>query len=118
MRVWVTIAGVTGALSVALAAYGAHGLAGDAVAQSLAERASGYGLIHALALLAADRLAAEGRRAAGPAAMLFTAGMALFCGSLAVKAIGGALPLALLTPAGGLALIAGWAILAWTGLRK
>ncbi len=117
MRPWVVIAAVNGLMGVGFAAYAAHGLAGDPVAQALAERASQYQLLHALALLAADRLAAEGRRWAQGAAALFTAGLVLFSGSLYLKALAGSLALPLVTPAGGIALMLGWLVLAFAAAR-
>ena len=110
-RPWVLVAGLCGATAVAFAAYTTHGVA-DAHAQALAERAWQFQLLHALALLAADRLAAEGRRSASVAAALFTLGIVLFSGSLYWKALVGPLPLPLATPAGGIAFMLGWLALA------
>ncbi len=119
MRAWVVLAGLNGMLAVGMGAYAAHGLAGDAYVQGLAERASQYQLLHALALLAADRLAAEGRRLAHGAAALFLAGLLLFSGSLYWRALtGAALPLPMITPAGGMAFMAGWLVLALVGVRR
>ena len=116
MRPWIVLAGLNGAMAVGLAAYAAHGLASDPTAQGLAERATQFQLLHALALLAADRLAADGRRLAHGAALLFFAGMVLFSGSLTLKALtGGPLPISMLTPAGGIALMLGWLVLALAG---
>lgn len=120
MRAWVVLAGLNGVVAVGLGAYAAHGLAGDAYAQGLAQQASHYQLVHALALLAADRLAAEGRRIAHGAAALFVLGLALFCGSLYWRALAGGapLPVPMVTPAGGLSFMAGWLVLALAGLAR
>ena len=59
MRPLVLLAGLSGMMAVGMGAYAAHGLAGDVFMQALAERGSHYQLVHALALLAADRLAAD-----------------------------------------------------------
>lgn len=119
MRPWVIFAALNGAMAVALGAYAAHGLAGDPHAQALAERASLYQLLHALALLGADRLAADGRRLAHLAALLFAVGEVLFAGSLYLKALtGGPLPVPLATPAGGIAFLLGWMMLALAGLFR
>lgn len=119
MRPWVVLAGLNGLLAVGFGAYAAHGLAGDPALQGLAERASHYQLVHALALLAADRLTADGRRLAHAAAALFVAGMALFSGSLYLRALTGApLPVPMVTPAGGMALMAGWAVLVVAGALR
>lgn len=119
MRPWVVLAGLNGLLAVGFGAYAAHGLAGDPALQGLAERASQYQLVHALALLAADRLAADGCRLGHAAAALFVIGMALFSGSLYLRALTGApLPIPMVTPAGGMAFMAGWAVLALAGALR
>ncbi|MBC7952942.1 MAG: DUF423 domain-containing protein [Rhodospirillaceae bacterium] len=113
MRPWVLLAGLSGMTAVGMGAYAAHGLAGDVFMQALAERASHYQLVHALALLAADRLIADGRRMAHGAAGLFVIGTMLFCGSLYYKAIsGGPFPVPMVTPAGGITFMVGWLVLA------
>ncbi|MGE5500715.1 MAG: DUF423 domain-containing protein, partial [Ignavibacteriales bacterium] len=116
-RPWLVLAALNGLMAVGFGAYAAHGLAGHAV--NLADRASQYQMAHALALLAVDRLAAD-RPAARWAGGLFVLGIVLFCGSLYLKAVTGgplALPLPLVTPAGGLCLMAGWATLAVSGIK-
>ncbi|MCR6631067.1 MAG: DUF423 domain-containing protein [Magnetospirillum sp.] len=119
MRAWVVLAGLNGMLAVGLGAYAAHGLASDSYLQGLAEQASRYQLLHALALLAADRLAAEGRRLAHGAAALFLAGLILFSGSLYLRALTGSpLPVPMVTPAGGMSLMLGWLVLAAAGLAR
>ena len=123
MRPWIVLAGLSGLIAVGMGAYGAHGLAGEADAQALVAQAANYQIIHALALLGADRITVDTRRGGGMlahgAALLFALGMALFCGSLYVKALTGA-PLAvpMVTPAGGMTLMAGWLVLALAGFRK
>lgn len=112
---WVLVAGLNGFIAVAFAAYAVHGLAGDPPAQALAQLASQFQLLHALALLAAERLAREGRPAARLACALLTLGMVLFCGSLYAKALAGPLAVPLVTPAGGICLLAGWLALAAAG---
>lgn len=117
-RLWILFAALNGAVAVAMGAYAAHGLASDPALQALAARASEYQLIHALALLAADRLAAEGRRVAHAAAAFFALGMALFCGSLYFKALAAApLPVPMMTPAGGVCFMLGWLALAGAAFR-
>lgn len=119
MRPWLVLAGLNGLMAVGFGAYAAHGLAADPALQALVERASHYQLIHALALLAADRLAADGRRLAHGAAALFTAGMLLFSGSLYLRGLTAApLPVPMVTPAGGLSFMAGWLVLALAGALR
>lgn len=112
-----------GALSafagVGLGAFGAHALKRrlDADMQAVFETGVRYQLVHALALLAAG--AAAGRLAPGPlsaAGWLFVLGTLVFSGSLYALALGGRRRLGAVTPLGGLALLAGWACLAWAAL--
>lgn len=116
MRLWTLLAAVNGFLAVALGAYAAHGLAPEAA--MLAERASRYQMAHALALLAVQPLAAAGNRPAMLAGALFTAGIALFSGALYYKALIGPLPVAMLPPSGGMALLLGWLALAASALGR
>jgi uncharacterized membrane protein YgdD (TMEM256/DUF423 family) len=51
------------------------------------------------------------------AAWLFVAGNLLFAGSLYVMAATGMRGLGLVTPLGGAAFLAGWAVLAWSAWR-
>ena len=120
MRKWLFIAAVTGALAVLLAAFGEHALAGRLSSGSLIAFANGtrYQMYHALAMgLAA--LAARGKAAplAKTAALLFLVGIVLFSGSLYGLALSGVRVLGFVTPLGGLALIAGWIVLALAALK-
>lgn len=118
MRIWVVLAGINGLMAVGLGAYAAHGLGADPYLQGLAERASQYQLLHALALLAADRLAVDRRSLAHVAALAFFVGMVLFCGSLYIRALTGqSLPVPMVTPAGGISFMLGWLALALAGLQ-
>jgi uncharacterized membrane protein YgdD (TMEM256/DUF423 family) len=123
MGAWLAVSGISGFLAVALGAFGAHGLSRrlsgslDA-AKRLAwwETAAQYHLLHALALglVAVVVVHAPHARYAGVA---FTLGSLIFCGSLYAMALGAPRWLGAVTPVGGLALLAGWAVLAWCGLR-
>lgn len=120
MRRWLFIAALTGALAVLLAAFGEHALAGWLAPRELNAFATGarYQLIHALAMgLAA--LAARGAAAAmaKTAALLFLAGTLLFSGSLYGLALTGVRMLGFVTPLGGVALVAGWIVLALAALK-
>ena len=104
--------GILGALGVLLGAFGAHGLEKQVGSPELLEHwktAAWYHQAHSLALLA---VAAHPRcpRAAGIA---FTAGILLFSGSLYALTITGVKTFGMVTPFGGLALTAGWVLLAW-----
>ena len=116
MNLWLLAGAVNGFLAVAAGAFGAHFLESRLDAQNLLifQTAAHYHLVHAVAIVAAG-LAAEisGRRAAAIAALLFTAGVVLFSGSLYFLVLAHSNALVLLTPIGGLLFLAGWAALAF-----
>jgi uncharacterized membrane protein YgdD (TMEM256/DUF423 family) len=116
MKVWLFAGAISGFLAVAAGAFGAHALQSRLDAQnfSVFQTAAHYHLIHSLAIVAAAlTLAATGRRAAAISALLFTAGIILFSGSLYFMVLARSNALVLLTPVGGLLLLAGWAALAF-----
>lgn len=111
------ISAVTGALAVALGAFGAHGLekhlAGlgpEQVAKQLEwwKTAVAYHLPHAVVMLVIA-LTLPGRVWAG---RLMLGGIALFSGTLYAMALGAPRWLGAITPIGGTLLIAGWMVLA------
>ncbi|OIQ91436.1 hypothetical protein GALL_266410 [mine drainage metagenome] len=114
-RIWQTAAGIFGAAAVAIGAYGAHGLGGHA--QDLTGKASEFGLLHALALLALSRGAAPLRRSLKLAGTFFLLGTLLFCGALTALALT-SWPVALVTPFGGTSFILGWLCLAGGGMTQ
>jgi len=117
MRIWLVFAAVLGFLSVALGAFGAHGMT-DPKAQAWLRTAAEYGLAHVLAALLCGVLLRQGAgAAAGVAAPLFLLGVVVFCGSLAAMAFGAPRWLGAVTPIGGLLFLAGWAMLGWSLLR-
>jgi uncharacterized membrane protein YgdD (TMEM256/DUF423 family) len=78
-----------------------------------------YQLYHALALLAVG--ATAGRLPGGALAIagwLFVAGTVVFSGSLYVLVLSGQRWLGAVTPLGGLALLAGWLVLAWAAWSR
>jgi len=109
-----------GLLGVAAGAFGAHALRARLPADLLAvfETGARYQMYHALALLAVawavERWASGAAVAAGWA---FVAGIVVFSGSLYVLALSGARWLGAVTPIGGAAFLAGWALLAWAAWR-
>jgi len=120
MRRWFFLASVTGGLGVLLAAFGAHALAARLEPHALAtfETGARYQLIHALAMgLAALAARGAAERLAKRAALLFFTGILLFSGSLYGLALSGVRFLGFITPLGGLALIAGWIVLALAALK-
>ncbi|MGH7024052.1 MAG: DUF423 domain-containing protein [Caulobacteraceae bacterium] len=113
------LAALSGLISVIAGAYAAHGVA-DPSGQDFMRIASTYEMNHALAVFAAIFVAEKGARRAIVAAWLFLAGALLFCGSLYAVALGAPKAVAIATPAGGLAFMAGWIALVWAciGLKK
>ncbi|MEZ4393002.1 MAG: DUF423 domain-containing protein [Polyangiales bacterium] len=109
-KLWMTIGAVNGFVSVAAGAFGAHGLKRRISEQMLAhwETAARYQMMHALALLAVAALAESRGEAMNGAGWSFTAGIVVFSGSLYVLALTGVTKLGMITPLGGLALLAGW----------
>jgi uncharacterized membrane protein YgdD (TMEM256/DUF423 family) len=119
-RLFMTLGALSGFLTVAAGAFGAHALRQRLAPELLAVYQTGaqYQMYHALALLAvgllAPKLASPALSAAG---WLFVAGTALFSGSLYVLALTGVRTLGAVTPLGGLAFLAGWLALAWAAFR-
>ncbi len=108
------------ALGVALGAYAAHAAKGAAhpEAAQLLQTAVQYQLIHGIGLVAVAVLARwEASKWLLASAVLFLAGVALFCGSLWVLALT-AQSLGPVAPLGGTAFIAGWLALAVHGLTR
>jgi uncharacterized membrane protein YgdD (TMEM256/DUF423 family) len=118
-------AGIFGGSGVVLGAFGAHALKVSLAQRGMADvwdTAVKYQLVHAVALLALaawiEARSANGqddpgwRKAATWAARCWVAGISLFSGSLYLLALGGPRWLGPITPLGGLALIAGWVLLA------
>lgn len=115
MKLWLILGAVNGFISVALGAFAAHGLAGKVGEKELAafETGARYHMYHALALLAVAWLAQHASASLTYAVgWAFLAGMILFSGSLYYLGITGSRALVLVTPVGGLAFLAGWALLA------
>lgn len=104
-------AGALGAAGIVAAAAAAH-LGGG----QLLDTAATFLMIHATAILAIMALAqrTSRRSAAGftLAAFLLIAGMLLFCGDFAVRALAGHALFPMAAPSGGTLLIAGWVVAA------
>ncbi len=113
---WMTLGAVGGLLTVALGAFGAHGLKGrvDPVLLANWNTAADYLGLHALALLACG-LTLLHRPEAGLvnwAGWAFLIGVCLFSGSLFAMTLTGLRQLGMITPIGGVLLILAWALLA------
>ncbi len=103
-------------LAVGLGAFGAHALRSRLSPEMLAVFETGvrYHMYHALALLACawavERWPSPQLHWAG---WLLVVGIALFSGSLYLLTLTGARWWGAVTPLGGVAFLAGWALMAW-----
>lgn len=116
-RLFIVLGAVGGFLAVALGAFAAHGLQDMLAPQRLVTWHTGndYLALHALAVigvgLAITQFGDTGMlRAAG---WSFVLGVALFSGSLFALALTDIRWLGAITPFGGTAFLAGWALFAW-----
>jgi uncharacterized membrane protein YgdD (TMEM256/DUF423 family) len=119
-RLFVVLGAASAFVGVAAGAFGAHALKARLSPELLAvfETGARYQLIHALALLAVgwacQRWPGTPVRSAG---WCFVAGTLLFSGSLYALALTGVRGLGAVTPFGGVAFLAGWALLSWSAWR-
>ncbi len=115
-RTLAILGAVLALLAVAAGAFGAHALRDRLAPDLLAvfETGARYQMYHALAMLLAALCAATGL--AGPkarvAGLLFGVGIVVFSGSLYALALTGVRAWGAVTPFGGAAFLAGWALLA------
>ena len=119
-RTFLLAGAVAGLVAVGFGAFGAHGLRGRLTPEMLAVFETGvrYQMYHALALLLVAALAPHmPGKAMAVAGWLFIAGIAIFSGSLYLLSVTGVTVLGAITPIGGVAFLAGWAVLIVTGLR-
>ena len=120
-HLFLTIAGISGFLSVALGAFGAHGLKNKLSTEMMAVFQTGvqYHQIHTIALLAVALLVGNSGSSAGTfAGWFFVVGIVIFSGSLYTLAITEIKILGAITPIGGLAFLAGWFCLAKMGFQQ
>ena|SRR5271166_551274 len=115
---WSAVGAGAMAIGVAAGAFGAHALKGrlDSYSMTVYEKAVFYHFIHALGLLIVPlfaRLDLLSPNGASRVAMLLLAGIVLFSGSLYTLALSGVRVLGAVTPFGGVAFIAAWALLAF-----
>ena len=127
-RYWIAVGAILGGVSVGLGAFAAHGLD-----QVFVEKYAGQTRVvagetmplatkffnHAVSLLVvglwAERRASRSLEFAGRA---FFVGVVLFSGSLYILTLTGVTKWGMVTPLGGVALIAGWLTLAVESLRN
>jgi len=103
-------------LGVGLGAFGAHGLKPVVSPEMLAVFETGvrYQMYHGLGLLAlAWAIGRWPERRLAMAAWLLLAGTLVFSGSLYILVLTGLRWFGAITPIGGVALIAGWGLVAW-----
>jgi uncharacterized membrane protein YgdD (TMEM256/DUF423 family) len=120
-RLALMLGGIFMFAAVAFGAFGAHALREQLDPQMTAvwQSAVQYHAWHAIALLSIGSLLLHFPRSRGfrLAAWLFVAGNLLFAGSLYLIALTGTRGLGVITPLGGLAFLAGWAVFAWSAWR-
>jgi uncharacterized membrane protein YgdD (TMEM256/DUF423 family) len=121
-RVFTILACVVMFLAVGAGAFGAHGLSGYFIQypelEATYNTAVRYQLIHGIALfLTAWVIVRYGTTPANWAGYLFILGIILFSGSLYLLVLTRLSWLGAVTPFGGIAFLAGWALLAVTAWR-
>ncbi len=113
--------GLSGAVMVALGAYGAHELKGavDSGLLSMFQKGVRYQSSHTLALFGTAIFLMHYPKSQWMkiAASAFCIGIILFSGSLYIAVFMGIESIKILTPLGGVAFIAGWLSLSWAAYR-
>lgn len=118
VKIWLIFVGISGFLSVALGAFGAHGLKG-AISPSMLEAfrtGTDYQMFHTLALLGLSVWLLKWEslpKVLIVAGYAWVIGIILFSGSLYGLALTGAIWLGPVTPLGGMCLMIGWLWLMW-----
>lgn len=114
MKALLLIGAINGFLSVALGAFGAHGLEGKITERQLAtwEKAVDYQMFHTAAILAVG-LSMTKIQAASLiwAGWLFFIGIIIFSGSLYIYSTTSIKFFAMTTPIGGISFLIGWILL-------
>ncbi len=128
-RIWLMIAGLCGAVGVALGAWHAHGLeeffeksehSGEELTKRLADfgTAVRYQMYHAAALAVIGLLRLHSlSKLSAAAGICLLLGVVLFSGGLYAWCLGGPQWLVHVVPFGGVSLILGWLFLAAAGAR-
>ena len=104
------VSAIIGFCTVALGAFGAHGLEDilNARGKALWDTATLYALVHTIAALAIALCANQ--RASLVAGSIFILGVIIFSGTLYALALGGPNILGMITPIGGACFLIGWAL--------
>lgn len=119
-RVFFSLGSLSALIAVALGAFAAHGLKARLAPELLGAFEVGvrYQMYHALAMFAASRAAARWPRSTATlAGTFFLIGVIVFSGTCYALAVGAPRWLGAVTPLGGLALLIGWGLLAWSAVR-
>lgn len=120
-RIFAVIGACSAFLAVCAGAFATHGLRDRIAPEMLAvfETGARYQMYHALGLFVVawfcDRFNSPLPVAAG---WLFIVGTVIFSGSLYTLAVTGLGGFGAVTPVGGLAFLAGWALLAWVAWQR
>ncbi len=116
-KIWLVCAAVHGFISVALGAFGAHGLKdrlGQAGQTANFETGARYEMYHALALFGVAFLASKfPSKAINASGYCMTIGAFIFSFSLYALALTEVKKLGAVTPIGGALLLAGWVLLGY-----
>ncbi|WP_082235884.1 DUF423 domain-containing protein [Halobacillus massiliensis] len=120
MKIFLLLGVLNGFLSVALGAFGAHGLEGKVSAKGLSqwEKAVDYQMFHTMALFVTGLLMSKIQTGLMTGAgWFFLVGIILFSGSLYIYAPTGIKTFAMITPLGGLSFLIGWILLGIAVIR-
>jgi uncharacterized membrane protein YgdD (TMEM256/DUF423 family) len=120
MKLFFTLGSLFAGLAVVLGAFGAHALRASLSPADLATFEIGvrYQMYHGLTLLAVAWATTQwDSTSVTVAGWAFVIGIVIFSGSLYALVLSGHRWLGAITPIGGVALIVGWALLAWTAIR-
>jgi len=120
-RLFLSLGAILAGLAVAAGAFGAHGLEGRVTPERIETFRTGvtYQMYHALALLFVGWWATQDASALTAwAGGCFVAGIVIFSGSLYLLVLTDTSWLGAITPIGGVAFLAGWALVVVALLRS
>ncbi|HCR48757.1 MAG TPA: DUF423 domain-containing protein [Bacteroidetes bacterium] len=114
-KTFLVVGALLAGIAVAVGAFGAHGLKHMVTPERLQVFEIGvrYQMYHAFALLILGWVMRTAHVDLALVGWLFVAGIVLFSGSLYVLVLGNFPRLGMVTPLGGVAMIAGWLLLAY-----
>ena len=119
MQLFAALGALNAFLAVAAGAFAAHGLRDRLEPRHLEVFEVGvrYHMYHALGLIAVAWLVSRQAPLATAAGWSFVAGILVFSGSLYALALTGISRLGAITPLGGIAFLAGWALFAYAATK-